>query len=219
MIINKLEGRFDKMTVTRGKEHVFLGMKIRYTEERTAIITMRSYLEEAIAESGLNITRKVVTPANRYLFDVDEESPVLSKYEADSFHSIVAKLLYVSLRGRVDLLLAVGFLCTRVAKCTKEDQYKLKRLLEYINGSMDLEYTIGADSLNSCQTWVDASYAVHPDMKSHTGGVISFGTGGLMCKSSKQKLNTKSSTKAKLVGASDYLPNAIWVNFYESPRI
>ena len=31
-----------------------------------------------------------------------------------------------------------------------------------------------------------------------------------MSKSSKQNLNTKSSTEAKLVGASDYLPYPIW---------
>ena len=47
-------------------------------------------------------------------------------------------------------------------------------------------------------------------MKSHTGGVVSFGTGALMSKSSKQKLNTKSSTEAEMVGVSDYLPRAIW---------
>jgi hypothetical protein len=61
---------------------------------------------------------------------------------------------------------------------------------------------------------VDASYAVHPDMKSHTGGVTSFGTGGILCKSSKQKLNTKSSTESELVGASDYLPNTLWMKMF-----
>jgi hypothetical protein len=71
--------------------------------------------------------------------------------------------------------------------------------------------------MNRVRTWVDASNAVHPDMKSHTGGVMSFGLGGLLCMSSKQKLNTKSSTEAELVGASDYLPNTIWVKrFLES---
>jgi hypothetical protein len=58
---------------------------------------------------------------------------------------------------------------------------KLKRVLEYINATMELEYTLGADTLEKMRTWVDASYAVHPDMKSHTGGVISFGTGGIVC--------------------------------------
>jgi hypothetical protein len=60
------------------------------------------------------------------------------------------------------------------------------------------------------QTWVDASYAVHEDMKSHTGGVVSFGRIAAMSKSSNQKLNTKSSTEAELVVASDYLPYPIW---------
>ena len=40
---------------------------------------------------------------------------------------------------------------------------------------------------------------------------MSLGRGALVCKSSKQKLNTKSSTEAELVGASDYLPNILWV--------
>ena len=61
---------------------------------------------------------------------------------------------------------------------------------------------------------MDASYAVHPDMRSHTGGVISFGTGGVLCKSTKQKINTKSSTEAELVGASDYLPNTLWTKMF-----
>jgi hypothetical protein len=40
-IIEKIEAQFGKMTVTRGREHVFLGMNIQYTEERTAIITIK----------------------------------------------------------------------------------------------------------------------------------------------------------------------------------
>jgi hypothetical protein len=54
---------------------------------------------------------------------------------------------------------------------------------------------------------------VHADICSHTGGVISLGTGGILCQSTKQKLNTKSSTEAELVGASNYLPNTIWSKF------
>jgi hypothetical protein len=53
-------------------------------------------------------------------------------------------------------------------------------------------------------------YAVHKDMKSHTRGIVLFGTGVVMSKSSKQKLNTKNSMEAELVGASDYLPYPIW---------
>ena len=70
---------------------------------------------------------------------------------------------------------------------------------------------MGADSLSQLCTWVDAAYGVHPDLKIHTGGCISFVYGMVHCKSTKQKLNTKSSTEDKLVGVSDYLLYNIWI--------
>ena len=213
-VIDAIEKQFGKMTVTRGMEHVFLGVRIKYTGKGTAEITMKEYLKEALVESEMDITRTVATPSSRNLLDVDERSPRLEKHDAEVFHSVVAKLLYVSTRARIDLLLPIAFLCTRVSKSTEQDREKLRRVLQYIKGSMHLEYTIGADDMGKMRTWVDAAFAVHPDMKSHTGGVISFGRGGLVCKSTKQKLNTKSSTEAEFVGASDYLPNTIWVKMF-----
>jgi Reverse transcriptase (RNA-dependent DNA polymerase) len=213
-IIEKLEAKFGKMSVSRGREHNFLGMKVRYNGDRTATITMKDYLQEAIDESGLDIKKEVSTPAMRTLFDINDSALALNTQQSERFHSVVAKLLYVSLRARMDLLLAVAFLCTRVSRATVQDLSKLKRVLEYVKGTLDLEYTVGADNLGKLRYWVDASYAVHPDMRSHTGGIMSFGTGGIMCKSSKQKLNTKSSTEAELVGVSDYLPNAIWAKMF-----
>lgn len=68
--------------------------------------------------------------------------------------------------------------------------------------------------MGKMRTWVDAAFAVHPDMRSHTGGVISFGRGGLVCKSMKHKSNVKSSTEAETVGASDYLPHTLWVMMF-----
>jgi hypothetical protein len=127
---------------------------------------------------------------------------------------VCAKLLYVSLRARIDILLPIAFLCTRVSKSTKQDQSKLRRVLKYLKGTLDDEYILGADDMTSLRSWVDAAFAVHPDMKSHTGGVISFGRGGLACKSGKQKLVTKSSTEAETVGASDYLPNTLWTHMF-----
>jgi hypothetical protein len=209
-IVAKIEERFGKMTVTRGKKHVFLGMDICFMDNGTATIKMKEYLKEAMSEFGEQISKSAASPAKRDLFEIDEDSEILGKDRGEIFHSVSAKLLYVSKRGRLDTQLTVAFLCTRVSRSTEQDWVKLKRLLEYIHGSLDEFRVIGADDLGRMMTWVDASYAVHRDMKSHTGGVVSFGTGALMSKSSKQKLNTKSSTEAELVGASDYLPHAIW---------
>ena len=79
----------------------------------------------------------------------------------------------------------------------------------YIKGNLDMHKLLGADSMLSLLTWIDASYAAHDDMKSHTGGCMSFSVEILMLKSSKQKLNTKSTAESKIVGASDYIPNVI----------
>ena len=72
---------------------------------------------------------------------------------------------------------------------------------------------MGADSISQLCTWFDAAYGVHPDLKIHTGGCISFGYGMVHCNSRKKKLNTKSSTKTEVVGVSYYPPYKIWI-FY-----
>ena len=48
--------------------------------------------------------------------------------------------------------------------------------------------------------WVDSSYPVHPDMKSHTGMYMTLGKVAMDMASCKQKLNTKSSTEAEVCG-------------------
>ena len=102
-----------------------------------------------------------------------------------------------------------------MSKSTIQDWLKLKRVLLYIKDTLDMHRVLGADSMLRLLTWVDASYVVHGDMKSHTGGRMSFGIGILMpINFSKQKLNTKSNTKSEIVGASDYIPNVIWTELF-----
>ena len=210
-LIAEIEKKHDKMTVCRGNKHVFLGMDIEFLPLRRLKILMKGYIKEAIDDFGEDVSRPASSPAAKGLFIIDSKSPRLCQEKADRFHSIVAKLLYVCLRSRLDTSLAVAFLTTRVSKSTEQDWLKLKRLLRYLNATIELPRIIGADSLTAFKTWVDAAYAVHDDMKSHTGGVMSFGHGAINAKSLKQKLNVKSSTEAEVVGASDYLPWVIWV--------
>ena len=89
----------------------------------------------------------------------------------------------------------------------------MKRVLAWLKGSIDDIRYFGMKNTNeiNMKCWVDAAYALNPDMKSHTGGSLSLGHGTLSNKSSTQKLNTKSSTEAELVGLSEYLPYNIWM--------
>ena len=60
-------------------------------------------------------------------------------------------------------------------------------------------------------SYADVSFAVHNDMRSHTGGATTFGKGIVMPKSTKQTLNTRSTTESEIVGTSDYLPDTVWL--------
>jgi hypothetical protein len=52
------------------------------------------------------------------------------------------------------------------------------------------------------------------DMRSHTGGAMSLGRGVIYGTSKRQKLNTKSSTKADLVGVDDVMPQVLWTLYF-----
>jgi hypothetical protein len=68
-------------------------------------------------------------------------------------------------------------------------------------------------SANGCcilKWWVDASFAVHPNMRGHSGGGLSLGRGFPIVSSTNQKLNTRSSTETEIVGADDFMPAICW---------
>ena len=135
---------------------------------------MDEYNKQAIDDFDLAVTKTAKTPARRTLFSVNKNSPPLNEKERGNFHSVVAKLLYTSVKCRLDIKLPVSFLCTRVTKATRQDQYKLLRILKYLKGRPNDKLILGAESLRILKTWVDESYACHDSAKSHTGGSVSM---------------------------------------------
>ena len=135
----------------------------------------------------------------------------LSEDEKVKFHHLVAKLLYLAKRTRPDLLPATAFLCTRVQAPDEDDYKKLGRCMRYLQLNPNVGLTLEANDLCNLKWWIDASYGVHHDMKSHTGAVSMAGKGAIYAMSSKQKLNTRSSTEAELVGVNDAMSMVLWV--------
>ena len=91
-----------------------------------------------------------------------------------------------------------------------DDYKKLAREIKYIQGTSGLQLILSIDKSGNIKWYVDASFAVHNDMRGHTGGFMTMGIGGAYVQSSKQKLNTKSSTEAELVRVDDVLTQVIW---------
>jgi hypothetical protein len=116
----------------------------------------------------------------------------------------------------LDLETSVSFLMKRMSKSTNEDWNKLKHVLDFVKKTKSDERTIGAETLSQIWNFIDASHAVHENMRSHTGGLMSMGLGLIHGKSCSQTMNTKSTTESELVGVSEYLPYNVWFcNFME----
>ena len=82
---------------------------------------------------------------------------------------------------------------------------KLYRLVRYIRGTADAGVVLrpGVSGI-TVRLYVDASYGVHCDGRSHTGSCIVIGdVGAVHCRSTTQAIETKSSTETELVGMSD----------------
>jgi hypothetical protein len=71
-----------------------------------------------------------------------------------------------------------------------------------------------ANNSYALQSWIDASYGVHTDMRNHTGATITMGEGTNYSTSIQQKLNTKSSSERELVGVNDVMLQILWTQYF-----
>jgi hypothetical protein len=101
-----------------------------------------------------------------------------------------------------------------VRQPNEDDWRKLKQLIKYINGTRKDKIILSVDDLHVIKWYVDAAFAVHPDFKSHTGGNMTYGQGAPISMSRKQKLNTRSSTEAELVGPDDLSVLILWTRLF-----
>ena len=206
-VVAQLEDSFEgDIKSSSDKDLSYLGMHLKIDDGRV-VVSMEAYLQGVLEE--LEVKGSVSTPATANLFNVNSSSPQLSAAAAKNFHTVVAKLLYLAKRVRLDVLLAVAFLSTRVKCPTEEDKNKLDRVLKYLNGTKGQVLVLSPNDSKWLEGYIDASFGCHFDGKSHTGLVIKLYGCTIMCMSSKQKLVTRDSTEAELVGLSDKLMTVI----------
>ena len=114
-------------------------------------------------------------------------------------HIVVAKPLFLCKRARPDIQMAVAFLKARVRQMDDDVWKKLLRLMGYLKNTKDLELTLQANKIDFLKWYINASYAVHNDKRGQTGGAVIMGKGASYNRSTKQNINTRSSTETELV--------------------
>jgi hypothetical protein len=210
-----MRDKYKEIKISKGKVVDYIGMTFDYIVPGQVSITMDNCERFILSECGVWPLR--ATPAASTLFDT-RDAPKASHEEVQFFRTFVAKLLYIAKRVRPECLVAVAFLTTRVHAVDEDDMGKLKRVLGYLRATSNRGIVLRVGGIMTVRAFIDASYGVHQASgKSHTGCAIVLGEAGVLsARSSKQKIVTKSSTEAELVGLSDSTAQAIHLkNFVE----
>ena len=220
-VIAVIEQYFPGLVIERGKSLNFLGMELEFLNEGKVNIGLVQYivgmieeLEEALLPFDENLDREYPHPAAKWLLTTNADANAIDEARADIYRKFVAKLIWVMKRGRPDIEPTTSFLCTRVKGPDRDDWHKFKRCMCWIKQTATDVCTVGADNLLDMIVMIDSAHAVHNNMRGHTGGITSYGTGVIDQKSSKQKMNTRSSTETEHVGTSEYLPKPIFFELF-----
>ena len=220
---NVFEVGTGQIKVHHGKINKYLGMSLDFSHVKQCRITMIDHVEEIVAvydkvlsklDNGFCTVKKKSNQAQTSaapddLF-VDKDTEKMSEEGLTAFHNLVAKTLYVSKRARLDASTAIAFLTTRVRAPDVNDWRKLSHLMDYMSVDRLCPLILSADGSRVLMWYVNASFAVHPNMCSHTGGGLTMGRGFLIVSSTKQKLNPRSSTESELVSVDDMMPIVLW---------
>jgi hypothetical protein len=98
----------------------------------------------------------------------------------------------------------------RVTQPNEGDWKKHIKMMNFLKATKNDIPVMSCDDTNSIKWHVDAAFAIHKDMKSHTGATMTLGAGTITSISTKQKVNTRSSTESELVAHDDVVSKILW---------
>ena len=87
-IIEEISKHFGDLAVTRGD--------ILFGEDGLIKISQHDQVQEALDKFGETYGHHLSSPCANHLWNVNENAEKLDKEKADLFHSVVAKLLYIT---------------------------------------------------------------------------------------------------------------------------
>ena len=95
-----------------------------------------------------------------------------------------------------------------------DDWCKLGHIIQYLKSTRDLPLVLGASNTGVLHWHVDVSFATHQNMRGHTGGSLSMGTGCAVATLTKQTCNVCSSTIRELVAVDEMIAQIFWTRLF-----
>ena len=198
----------------------FLGVQIVRSVDSTQL-NQRLYIERLLQSLQMDSCRPVATPIEKAPLSVvegegEDHDP---QEKATDYAHIVGKLMYAACVTRPDIQYAVSFWSRFLSKPTEEHSKRLKRVLRYLRGSIDLaiRYTATATAnqpYNKLGLYgvADASFANDPQQAKSVSGFVFFMAGGPITWSSRlQSVVAQSTTEAEYYAINEAAREAAWI--------
>ena len=95
------------------------------------------------------MNKTIKTPVGNHLFKVNGACVKLCERDNIISHRLVEKLVFLSKRAQADIHPIIAFLSTRVINPDEEDWKKLRRVLSYIDATINsVKLHLNANDLN-----------------------------------------------------------------------
>ena len=213
VVLSHLTIKYEKvsaLSISRGHVYDYLGIRLNYGTKVKVRITMPKHIKGILEPAAEDMDVIVETPAANHLFTEREYGYTLTGTQDDLFRNLVAKIFFVSFRSRPNLKTALAFLTTRVRNTDRDEYKKLTRIIRYIREMQVMNLTLEAESMGTILWWINAAYSVNLDLKVHSGGMILLKESVADSKSSRHRINSRSSTESDIIGLYNNMPGVIW---------
>ncbi|XP_020686822.1 uncharacterized protein LOC110102714 [Dendrobium catenatum] len=191
---------------TLGTINQFLGITVLPTSTGLLLQQTR-YAEEILARAGMTNSKPVSTPS---IPKAVAENSSEQFGNPKLYRQIVGALQYLTVT-RPDLSYVVNRACQQMHQPMVSDFEALKRILRYLQGTIQHGLPINGDSL-VLKSYVDSDWAGdHTDRKSTTGFCNFLGTSLVSWSVKKQTTIARSSTEAEYQAIASVTMEIIWL--------
>jgi hypothetical protein len=188
-----------------GKRYDHLDITLKFTIPGVLQSSITQYVMRMIQEIPKKLSGKLRCPWSKNLYNVGKNSPKLSENKSKIFHTFVMKRMFVCKCARQNMLPGIVFLATWVKDLNQQDCIKQIKRMNYFKSTQDNIPKMSADDSQTMKWYIDSSFAVYKDMRSHTGAIMTLRKGVIISESTKQKVNLWGLTESKMIAVNNMI--------------
>ncbi|XP_019170978.1 PREDICTED: uncharacterized protein LOC109166480 [Ipomoea nil] len=166
------------------------------------------YMNDILKRAGMVDCKPVSTPISTTKAVSGAEVPYA---DPTQYRSLAGALQYLMVT-RPDLSYVVNRLCQHMHSPTTTDWATLKRVLRYVNGTLNLGLHMSSSACLDIHAYSDADWAGDPDDRKSTSGFAVFLENNLISwVRRKHRIVARSSTEAEYKGLADVSAEVTWL--------